>query len=292
MTLHHIKVFCTVCDEGSMSNAAKRLNMTQPGVSKIIADLEGYYRIVLFVRKNRKLYLTASGKQLYQDSKKVIQAFNRLETNARHDSGASSIILGCTAGIGFSVVAEIQELFKAKYPNCQLFLRDNSSKHIQDMVLSGECNLAMVQTSPANPLLYQFPFCRNSLVAVCSPSYKLESTSNVLSIEELANEKLILLERERTTRTLIDKAANEFGITLNPTWTSSSPSNVRDLAARGEGVAILFELQVKKDIHDGKLRIVPTDLNIKTDFYIIYRKDIWLTEEEQYLVELCHQVEP
>ena len=84
----------------------------------------------------------------------------------------------------------------------------------------------------------------------------------------------------------------EKNIVLNPIWTSSSPSNVKELAARGEGVAILFEIQVRKELASGKLMQIPTDLDVTKNFYIICRNDIWLTEEEQYLIQLCREYAP
>ncbi|MBQ0070382.1 MAG: LysR family transcriptional regulator [Spirochaetales bacterium] len=292
MTIHHIQVFCEVCEQGTMSQAAVKLNMTQPGVSRIIADLEGYYQIVLFLRKNRRLFLTPAGKQFYQDAKKVLQAFNRLEANATHDHETKSLVLGCTSGFGSSLVRDIEHIFNQKYPHCKLYLRDTSSKKIQDMVLRGECNLALVQHEPSDPRLYQFPFSNSSLVAVSKPGYKLRSTAQVLSIEDLARENLILLEKERLTRSIIDGEASEKGIFLDPVWTCSSPSNVRELAQQGEGIAILFELQVKKSLEEGLLVRIPTTLSVKREFYIIYRKDNWLSEEEEYLIELCHKHAP
>ena len=50
MTLHNLKVFIAVCEEGTMTDAAKKLNMTQPGVSKIISEMERYYESVFFIR--------------------------------------------------------------------------------------------------------------------------------------------------------------------------------------------------------------------------------------------------
>ncbi|MBQ7281909.1 MAG: substrate-binding domain-containing protein, partial [Spirochaetales bacterium] len=140
--------------------------------------------------------------------------------------------------------------------------------------------------------LHQEVFCQNSLIAVCAPDYRLNSTSSTLTIEDLSRENLILLEKERATRTLIDKVAMEKNIVLNPIWTSSSPSNVKELAARGEGVAILFEIQVRKELASGKLVQIPTDLDVTKNFYIICRNDIWLTEEEQYLIQLCREYAP
>ena len=292
MTLHNLQVFIAVCEEGTMTDAAKRLNMTQPGVSKIISEMEHYYETLFFVRKNRRFYLTAAGKQFLEDSRKVVQAFSMLENNARHNQETKTITLGCTSGFGFSMVADVQKAFHDRYPNCKLFLRDSSSKTIQEMVIKSECNLALIQHSTSDERLHQEVFCRNSLIAVCAPDYRLNSSSKILTIEDLSRENLILLEKERATRTLIDKVAMERNIVLNPTWTSSSPSNVKELAARGEGVAILFEIQVRKELASGKLVQIQTDLNIEKNFYIIYRKDIWLTDEEQYLIQLCREYAP
>ncbi len=292
MTLRNLQVFIAVCEEGTMTNAAKRLNMTQPGVSKIITEMENYYEIVLFVRKNRRFYLTAAGKQFLADCRKVTQAFSTLESNARHNQEIKTITLGCTSGFGFSMVADVEKAFHEKYPKCRLYVRDSSSKTIQEMVIRGECNLALIQHSSSDERLHQEVFCRNSLIAVCAPNYTLKSDSEILSIEDLSRENLILLEKERATRTLIDRVAMEKNIVLNPIWTSSSPSNVKELAARGEGVAILFEIQVRKELSSGKLVQIPTDLQVEKNFYIIYRKDIWLTDEEQYLIQQCREYAP
>ncbi len=292
MTLHNIQVFVAVCEEGTMTRAATKLHMTQPGVSKIISEMESYYKTVFFVRKNKRFYLTAAGKQFLEDSRKVLQAFSRLESNAQHSQETKSITLGCTSGFGFSMIADVEKTFNDKYPNCKLFLRDSSSKRIQDMVIKGECNLALVQHSQADDRIHQEIFCNNSLIAVCSPNYQLNSRTKVLSIEDLAQENLILLEKERATRTLIDRVAMEKNIVLNPIWTSSSPSNVKELCARGIGVAILFEIQVRKELASRKLVQIPTDLEIKKNFYIIYRRDTWLTDEELFLIELCREYAP
>ena len=292
MTLHNLKVFCTVCEEGTMSSAAKKLNMTQSGVSKIITEMEKLYKVVLFVRREKKLHLTAEGKALLDNSRKVLQAYNRLENNMLHTQTNKAIVFGYTSGFDLSIISDIEHDFHEKYPDCKLFLRDNYSKRIREKVIRGECDLAMVQSPSVDERLHQEVFCSNSLVAVCSPDYKLNSQSKTLTFADLANENLILLEKDRATRTIVDKLALENEVTMNPFWTSSSPSNVKELAARGEGVAILFEIHVRGDLNSGRLVQVPTTFNVKQDFYIIYRKDTWLTENQLFLINLCRKHAP
>ena len=64
MTLRHLSVFLVVCEENSMTGAAKRLHMTQPSVSQTIRELEDDYEICLFERLGRRLYITPAGQSL------------------------------------------------------------------------------------------------------------------------------------------------------------------------------------------------------------------------------------
>ncbi|MGN0830156.1 MAG: LysR family transcriptional regulator [Candidatus Ornithospirochaeta sp.] len=288
MTLHHIEVFCAVCREGSMSKAAVVMNMTQPGVSRLISDLENYYKTTLFIRKGRTLELTSAGKQYYRDSLQVLQDFKIQESNIRHDREKRNITIGCTTGLGLSVMMEIQTKFNKKYPSCSLSVIDNSSRIVREKVLSGMCSIGLVQNSNGDEALKQESFLTDELVAVCSPTYPLRP-NHKYSIKELSKEKLLLMESGRTTRNIIDKFAMDKGIALEPVWTSSSVSNLKELATRNMGIAVLFEMMVRDSLDEGDLIKVPVTFTAKKEFYIIYRKDSWLSEEEEYLLSLCRE---
>lgn len=288
MTLHHIEVFCAVCREGSMSKAAVVMNMTQPGVSRLISDLENYYKTNLFIRKGRTLELTSAGKQYYRDSLQVLQDFKIQESNIRHDREKRNITLGCTTSLGLSVMMEIQAKFNKKYPTCSLSVIDNSSRIVREKVLSGICSIGLVQNSNGDEALKQESFLTDELVAVCSPTYLLKP-NHKYSIKELSKEKLLLMESGRTTRNIIDKFAMDKGIALEPVWTSSSVSNLKELASRNMGIAVLFEMMVRDSLEEGCLIKVPVTFTAKKEFYLIYRKDSWLSEEEEYLLNLCRE---
>lgn len=66
MTIRHLTVFKAVCEEESITRAAKRLFMTQPAVSHVIADLEDRAGAPLFDRASRRLRLNQMGRQLYE----------------------------------------------------------------------------------------------------------------------------------------------------------------------------------------------------------------------------------
>ena len=75
MTLRNMRIFLAVADFGSMSEAAKQLDIAQPSVSGTIAEIEDQYGIRLFERLGRKLYITQTGKQLEEYSRHILSMF-------------------------------------------------------------------------------------------------------------------------------------------------------------------------------------------------------------------------
>ena len=75
MTIRHLRIFLAVADSGTMSQAAKKLYITQPSVR----ELEEHYRVLLFERLSKKLYITEAGKTFYSYAKQVVFQFDQLE---------------------------------------------------------------------------------------------------------------------------------------------------------------------------------------------------------------------
>lgn len=73
--LNHIKIFLAVAEYGSFTVAAEKLHMTQPYISKIIAQLEQELDLYLIVRGSRKNQITPAAKSLYKDWKMMMQNF-------------------------------------------------------------------------------------------------------------------------------------------------------------------------------------------------------------------------
>ena len=63
MTLRHLRIYLEVYRCGSITQAAKKLYISQPSVSQVIQELESHYGIRLFDRIGRRLYVTEAGKR-------------------------------------------------------------------------------------------------------------------------------------------------------------------------------------------------------------------------------------
>ena len=115
MTLRHLRIFVAVYQERSITRAADRLHLAQPSVSLAIRELEENYKIRLFERFSRRLFITEQGEQLYDYALHIISLFDEMEENAY--KGGKIIISHC---FNNEKVQYIEKTIKEKFPQSQI----------------------------------------------------------------------------------------------------------------------------------------------------------------------------
>jgi DNA-binding transcriptional LysR family regulator len=135
--LQHLKVMMMVAEWGSMAKAAKHLAISQPVVSKVIADLEGLLGVLLFDRSSQGVELTSYGRALL---KRSIAIFDDLKTTVDEikfmaDPTSGELRIGSTepllAGLGVAVM----ELLWRQYPriNFRVIQEDSATLLNRDL---------------------------------------------------------------------------------------------------------------------------------------------------------------
>lgn len=119
INLWQLRVFLEVGETGSFSAAATRLHMTQPGVSQQIRALEAHLGTQLFVRRGHGVELTASGYDLLDPARRMINLSEITERTlmSRRGEVSGRIRLGCSVSSGPYVVSTLLQEFRAKHPD-------------------------------------------------------------------------------------------------------------------------------------------------------------------------------
>jgi DNA-binding transcriptional LysR family regulator len=117
-----LHAFFAVVQQGSMAKAAAQLNVSQPAISKVIADLEYALGVRLFDRSPKGVELTIFGRALF---KRGWAAFDELKQGIRDieflaDPTTGEVNVGCPVGIGNTSMLRIVERFRDKYPRVVL----------------------------------------------------------------------------------------------------------------------------------------------------------------------------
>jgi DNA-binding transcriptional LysR family regulator len=150
MTLTQIRYFITVAQELSFSKAAELLYVSQPAISRQMAQLEQELEVRLFDRTNQGVTLTEAGERFsafFQDSQRN---FQDLVSSARRQSGAvhGAIRMGCTEGWDLSAFfPQLSTSLSQRYPDLALNLSGFNLDHILHALERGDVDVVLTNDS-------------------------------------------------------------------------------------------------------------------------------------------------
>lgn len=271
MTIRHLKVFISVCENKSMTKAAEELFIAQPAVSKTISEIEAHYNIILFERINKRLYLTDEGSKLLIKAKEIINSFNEFEELANNSSIKPTVKIGSSITIGKQLMPKLLRGLNDSFPEINFQLSVNQTSIIENKILEGGLDFAFIQGKPSNNDIKSKLVDKNKLVAVCGNDYNIPNT---LTLKELCKYDLLLREDDSVSREFLDHTFALENIVVKPVIESVSNQALISAAKENLGVTILSESLLKRQLKSGKLKKIEiTDHEFTRNSYIIYHKN-------------------
>ena len=287
MTLRHLRIFVTVCDVGSVTQAAKQLFLAQPTVSLAIHELEAYYGVRLFDRIARRLYITQVGEQFLSYARHITGLYDDLEQGIRNWESQGVLRVGSSVTIGTCLLPGYIQAFSQQYPHLRVQVTVDNSEHIEDKVLSNELDFALVEGNVHRDQIHAEAFLDDKLVLICGPTPRLWEADEV-TLEELLQEDFLLREPGGGTRTLLDSTLLTHGITVEPLWTCISTEALMRAVEAGLGVSVLPQKLVQPALDAGRLRTVPIQgVTFARKFHIIHHVNKYLSEPALAFMALC-----
>ena len=124
MNLNQLRVFHVAAKLQSFTAAAQSLCLTQPGVSKHIKDLEGYYGTCLFDRIGKKIFLTQAGSVLYAKTEAIFDLLDhaREELDELKGLRRGKLTIGASTTLAVYIMPGILQRFKSLHPQVDISL--------------------------------------------------------------------------------------------------------------------------------------------------------------------------
>ena len=198
MELRHLRYFIAVAEELHFGHAAERLHMAQQPLSRQIRNLELELGVSLFHRTKRTVRLTEAGKAFWKEAQKTLeQAQHAIAVAQKVGQGeAGHLHIGFTGPILNSVLPTIIRQFKHCYPNIHLELQRLSTEEQVQALLNEDIHVGLLHPPIEAPSLRQEVIYQEPLIAVVPDIHPLaQTTSQPISVQELANEPFILFPR-------------------------------------------------------------------------------------------------
>lgn len=286
MTLRHLRIFVAVCQEGSMTGAAKKLYITQPSISIAIKELEEHYGSNLFERTSRKMYLTPVGKNILNYAQQILGLYDEMDTSSKSLYTQNELRIGCGIDFGKLMIARIVKQFSSTHPNCRLKVIVNSSEITEPMLLDNQLDLSIMEGTTHTRDLKLIKLLSSPLVAICNASHPLASRHSI-TISDFKGVPLLLREKYSPTRNAVDLYFESHNFTADPRWESISAQALIEAVQEGLGVALLPLDHVTMFPSDHTVVLNIEDFEVLRFINIVYNKKKILSPLMLEFIEHC-----
>lgn len=157
MELRVLRYFLTVAREGSFTDAANLLHVTQPTLSRQLKELEEALEQTLFIRKSHGVELTDEGILLRRRAEEIVDMVGKVENEFRSldETVAGDVYIGCGETEAMRLIAKIIKKLQAKYPNIKFHLYSGNSEDVTEQLDNGYLDFGIL-IQPADLSKYNF----------------------------------------------------------------------------------------------------------------------------------------
>ena len=225
---------------GSFTKAAERLNYSQSGISRMIADLEVEWKVVLLERSRGGVKLTSDGKKLLPVIKGIVSEYEKLKFEIDSINGLQSglIRIGTFSSAASHWLPNIIKEFQKKYPNIEYELLLGDYSEIEEWITDGSVDCGFLRL-PAKGDFETVFLEKDKLMAVLPVGHPLSNLDKV-PVEALCGEPFML--QEKGAKSEVYEIFESRGLTPDVRFTTWDDYAIMSMVENGLGISILPQL--------------------------------------------------
>lgn len=241
ITLRQIEVFRALVETHTVSAAAVALGISQPAVSKTVAQLERDTGLQLFDRVRGRLAPSRQGMRLYEEISRVFAGVGQIARAVELIRNEKyRLLVGVLPALGDRFIHAVARHFLDQREDVYLSIITRDSPTLMNLVGAGEIDLAIVSGEFASPVLRAQPLFRSPLMCAMSRRHPLARRKQVRAAD-LHRQRFIAFS-QMTLRTQIDAFFAAHGAEPDHVLEAGSAPMVCEFILSGFGVSILHPL--------------------------------------------------
>ncbi|MBL4740309.1 MAG: LysR family transcriptional regulator [Sneathiella sp.] len=243
-SLRQIRYFIAAAETGQISQAAMGLHVSQSAITTAIKGLEEILGTRLFDRQSHGVILTYDGHRFLQHAHHILNAVQeavRLPSLSNaSDTGLIRLAVSFTVA-GYFLPSYLAR-FARSFPNIKVELQEADRKDIEEGLISGNCDLAMILTSNLDNQedLQTETLLRSRRRLWLSSDNEITKMQSV-TLEDIADQPYIMLTVDEASNTAL-RYWNQTTHMPNVIFRTSSVEAVRSMVSNGTGISILSDM--------------------------------------------------
>jgi len=251
MRLRHIEVFHAVYTCGSITGAARMLNVSQPSISKVLAHAEQQLGFQLFDRHKGKIVPTREAERLIDHVNEAYRNINELRRVSKNLGSAETgvIRIAVTPALGIDVIPAAIASYLATHPDTMFEVETLHQHQVVRALRELRIDFGIVFSPPATQGIKINHLATAELVVLSNESMNLDKNSK-LTLEELDGMRFINLSTRSPLGQLLAARIEVSDIQLHTVANVETYQMAKALVAHGAGVALIDEITARSSGHD------------------------------------------
>ncbi|MDQ2082575.1 LysR family transcriptional regulator [Xanthobacteraceae bacterium Astr-EGSB] len=240
MNLKALKAFRLIVTHGSVSAAARVMNLSQPAVSRLMSLLEDELKLTLFRRAGRRLVLTEEGQAFLHEAGRILANLEELPRIAGEIRAAKTRRLRIVTmpRVALSLVCPAVARFAEKFPDVHVSVDLRARRDLEQWLLGKEYDIGFGGLPVAHQAVRGKPLFKVRLQVLMPRNHRLAKRKEI-SVEDIVDERMIAQVPGLLMRQQVDEIFESRS--LEPTYrlTTSSSQIASGLVAAGAGITII-----------------------------------------------------
>jgi LysR family transcriptional activator of glutamate synthase operon len=241
MELQQLKYFRAVAEQEHVTQAAKKLFVSQSAVSRAVTQLEQELGVSLFHRQGRAVVLSRQGKTFLEN---VTRAQGILEAGRRQlteESGKETgiVALGFLPSLGLAMVPQLLRDFRKIHPAVRFVLVQQSARELIDHLFAGGIDLCLSTPGLFDQKDVQWTHLFDEELVLTVPRKHRLASQRTVRFNELNKETFLTLSPGNTLRVILEQACAKASISPQIAFESTDVSTLRGMIAAGLGIGLL-----------------------------------------------------
>ncbi|SEK05978.1 LysR substrate-binding domain-containing protein [Paraburkholderia diazotrophica] len=268
LTIRQVEAFRALIQRHTVTRAAQSLHISQPAVSRLIADFEDSVGFTLFERQQGRLVPTAEARALYEEVERAFVGLDRIGHAAQQIRAMrrGSLRVAGSPAIALELLPAAVAQFMQAHPGIDVTLLTHSASTVVDMVASGRCDVGFIAEAIPHPSVRPERLTDASMRCILPLTHRL-ARKRVIKAADLEGESFISFPRSFDARTAIDRVFVEQNVQRQMSVEAQLSQTIVAPVANGAGVALIDP--VTAAYAKNRVAVRPFEPEIRDQLYVV-----------------------
>lgn len=240
-----VQAFKHVMESGTVTGAAQRMLTAQPGVTRLLRQLEHGVGFPLFQRVRGRLVPTPEARIFYREVVRVWTGIDHLRETARRirEREVGGVRISAMPLLGMTFLPDVLADFAIDHPDTSLELSTYRSEQVVDEVITQRCDVGFAIVADGDERVTQETFRLESLCLM--PLRHSLAAKPVISLHDFHDQSLIYFEAQDPLRMALDRLLEQEGIQPKRRYEVSLALQATRLVRHGLGIAVLDPINAR-----------------------------------------------